>query len=311
MLNITTGIIRRPVRMVIFGPEGIGKTSLSTHAPNPLLMDIEDGSTQLDVRRINNIQSWEEAMAIIEEVTKTPGICETFVVDTVDRLEQLCIKYVCTKFKQSSLEAFPYGRGYNILGEEFTKFLAACDQVIAAGINVIIVAHAKMRKFEQPDEMGSYDRWELKLTRQVSPLIKEWSDLLLFANYQTVIVTSENNTRKPTGGKRVMYASHHPAWDAKNRFNLPDVMDLDFSCIAHIFGKADPAPEQPKPIDQLRALMAEAGITDAQLQKVVASKGHYPADAAIDTYEDKFITGWCIKHFAAITNMIKEDQNNG
>lgn len=311
MLNISSGIIRRPVRMVIFGPEGIGKTLLSAHAPNPLLMDIEDGSTQLDVHRISNIQSWEEAMAIIEEVAKTPGICETFVVDTVDRLEQLCIKYVCTKFKQNSLEAFPYGRGYNILGEEFTKFLTACDQVIAAGINVIIVAHAKMRKFEQPDEMGSYDRWELKLTRQVSPLIKEWSDLLLFANYQTVIVTSENNTRKPTGGKRVMYASHHPAWDAKNRFNLPDMMDLDFACIAHIFGKPAPAPAEPKPIDQLRALMTEAGITDAQLQKVVASKGHYPADAAIDTYEEKFITGWCIKHFAAIKNMIKEDQNNG
>ena len=105
-------------------------------------------------------------------------------------------------------------------------------------------------------------------------------------------------------------ARHHPCWDAKNRHGLPDELDLDFANIAHIFGKAAPAPAESKPIDQLRALMAEAGITDAQLQKVVADKGHYPADAAIDTYEDRFITGWCIKHFAQITNMIKEDKEN-
>lgn len=310
MLNITTGIIRRPIRMVIFGAEGIGKTTLTSHAPNPLLLDIEDGSTQLDVRRVNNIHSWEEALSTIEEVAQTPGICETLVVDTVDRLEQLCIKHVCDKHKQNSLEAFPYGRGYNILGEEFTRFLKACDQVIASGVHVILVAHAKMRKFEQPDEMGAYDRWELKLTRQVSPLIKEWSDLLLFANYQTVVVTSENNTKKGSGGKRVMYANHHPAWDAKNRFGLPDVMDLDFKNIAHLFTGVAPAPAEPKPIDQLRTLMAEAGITEAQLQKVVADKGHYPADTAIDSYEDRFISGWCLKHFSQILTKIKEDNSN-
>lgn len=67
---------------------------------------------------------------------------------------------------------------------------------------------------------------------------------------------------------------------------------------------------EPKPINQLRTLMAEAGITDAQLQKVVASKGHYPADTAIDTYTDKFITGWCIRHFDQIKIMIQEDKEN-
>lgn len=45
-----------------------------------------------------------------------------------------------------------------------------------------------MRKFEQPDEIGSYDRWEMKLTKNVAPLVKEWADMVLFANYKTFVV---------------------------------------------------------------------------------------------------------------------------
>ena len=35
-----------------------------------------------------------------------------------------------------------------------------------AGINVVLTAHAQIRKFEQPDEMGAYDRYELKLGKR-------------------------------------------------------------------------------------------------------------------------------------------------
>ena len=45
-----------------------------------------------------------------------------------------------------------------------------------------------MRKFEQPDELGAYDRWELKLDKNTAPLVKEWADMVLFANYKTVVV---------------------------------------------------------------------------------------------------------------------------
>ncbi len=65
------------------------------------------------------------------------------------------------------------------MAEEFSRLLSACDLVIAAGIHVVVTAHAKMRKFEQPDEMGAYDRWEMKLSKQTAPLLKEWCDILL------------------------------------------------------------------------------------------------------------------------------------
>lgn len=235
MLNITKGKISRAQKTVIYGNEGIGKTSLAAKFPDSVIIDTEGGTAHMDVRRIDRPGTWEELVAIVNEVAKTPGICKTLVIGTADGAEQLVTDYVYKKYKQSSIESFGYGKGYTYLAEEFTALLKACDKVIDAGVHVVITAHAKMRKFEQPDEMGTYDRWEMKLSKQVAPLLKEWCDHLFFCNYQTYVVTADNDTKKVQGGKRVLYTAHHPAWDAKTRSNLPPVIDLDYANIADVY----------------------------------------------------------------------------
>jgi len=311
MLKISNGRIDRAIKTVVYGSEGIGKSTFASKFPDPLFIDTEGGTAQMDVRRVEKPETWEELLSIVEEVAATPEICRTLVVDTADWAEQLCVAHVCQKYKQNSIESFGYGKGYTYLSEEWSRFLKACDAVIASGKNVVIVAHAKQRKQELPDEAGAFDRWEMKLSRQVAPLLKEWADLLLFLNYRTYVVTTETNSRKATGGKRVMYTTHHPCWDAKNRHGLPDELDLNFANIAHIFGKAaTQEPAEPGPADVLRARMKERGITEEQLQKFVASKGHYPEDAPIESYSEKFLTGWCIRHFDQIALKIKEANRN-
>lgn len=100
----------------------------------------------------------------------------------------------------------------------------------------MVIAHAQMRKFEQPDEMGAYDRWELKLQKKVAPLLKEWADMVLFLNYKTKLIRSDKtNSVKARGGERVIYASHNPCWDAKNRHGLPDEFALSYEPLKPIF----------------------------------------------------------------------------
>lgn len=311
MLNITKGKVDRAQKTVIYGPEGIGKTTLAAHFPDPIVIDTEGGTAFMDIRRIDKPASWDELISIVKEVAATPDICKTLVIDTADWAEQLVTSYICTKYKQNSIESFGYGKGYTYLAEEFARLLSACDQVIAAGINVTITAHAKMRKFEQPDEMGAYDRWELKLSKQVAPLLKEWCDHLFFCNYQTFVVTSENDTKKPQGGKRVIYTTHHPAWDAKTRATMPDVVDLDYKNLAFIYehpndskSEKTAATEEVNPSQKLHQLMKESHVTDADIRKVVASKGHYDITVPIDKYEDRFINGWLIKYWPQILKLI-------
>lgn len=306
MLEITKGKISRAEKVVIYGSEGIGKSTLAAQFPEPLFIDTEGGTAQMDVRRVQAPKSWDELLGIVREVADTPEICRTLVIDTADWAEAVCVSCVCAKYKQPSIEAFGYGKGYTYLGEEWNRLLTACDAVIASGKHVVITAHAKMRKFEQPDEQGAYDRWEMKLSRQVAPLLKEWADLLLFLNYKTYVVQSTSGTSKAAGGKRVMYTTHHPCWDAKNRHGLAPELDLDYAEIAEIF---DSAVETPA--DHLRRLLEKAGLTEAQLRHVVAVKGHYAEDVGIDNYTNEFINGWCIRHFANIYEMIKEESTNG
>ncbi len=309
MLNITKGKINRTQKVVIYGPEGIGKSSLAARFPDPVIIDTEGGTAHMDVRRIDKPATWEELLSIVKEVAATAGICKTLVIDTADWAEQLITVYLCGKYKQNSIESFGYGKGYTYLAEEFSRLLSSCDLVIAAGIHVVITAHAKMRKFEQPDEMGAYDRWEMKLSKQTAPLLKEWCDMLLFCNYQTFVVTSENDTKKAQGGKRVIYTSHHPAWDAKSRVKLPDIIDLDYSNIAFAF-----EPEKKKPAaspekdayayEKLREMMGEAGVTEEDVRKVVVSRGHFNENVPVSEYGDKFITSWIIRYWPQIIEII-------
>ena len=89
--------------------------------------------------------------------------------------------------------------------------------------------------------MGAYDRYQLKLGKktssQTAPLVKEWADMVLFMNYKTFSVATDDKGKKHKGqgGVRTIYANHHPAWDAKNRHGLPDEFPMDYSYIAHIF----------------------------------------------------------------------------
>ena len=195
----------------------------------------------MDIRRVPKPTSWGMLFDEIDFVIKSKP-CSTLVIDTVDWAEQLCIEQILSIYGKKGIEDFGYGSGYVYEKEEFGRFLNKLESVIEVGINVVLTAHAQLRKFSQPDEIGEYDRWELKLGKktgsQISPLIKEWCDLLIFTNYRTyaVAIDSEGKRFKAQGGKeRVMYTEHHSCWDAKNRHNLPPEMPLDYKKIEHIF----------------------------------------------------------------------------
>ena len=150
MLKIEEGIINRAVKACIYGSEGGGKTTYASHFPNPLFIDTEGGTTRLNVRRIACNKSWEELISTVKEVLNTPNICKTIVIDTADWAEALCIKYVCAKYHKANIEDFGFGKGYTYLGDTFQELLNLLDKFIDKGINAVVIAHGKPRKYELP-----------------------------------------------------------------------------------------------------------------------------------------------------------------
>lgn len=312
MLKIIEGKEKRPLKIVIYGPEGIGKSTFASKFPDPLFIDTEGGTSNLDVRRIKCSKSWDELLLIVKEIIKNPTVCKTLVLDTADWSETMCINAVTEKYRKNNIEDFGYGKGYTYLLDEYTRLLSLFDELIEVGINVVITAHAKPRKFELPEEQGAFDRYEMKLTRQVAPVIKEWCDALFFVNYKIYVVTTENNTKKAQGGKRVLYTTHNPTYDAKNRFDLPEELELKFEAIEHLFDGQKKELVNPTNasgmtvvLERLNKMIIDTEVTEADVQKVVASKGHYKEDEPITNYSDEFITRWIIPNWEKIVKTIK------
>ena len=232
-MNITRGKQARAQRVVIYGTEGIGKSTFASQFPNPLFIDTEGSTSNMDVARMDKPTSWTMLM-------NQNCICKS----KSNRVQHISHRYnrlggnisnrecMCPTRKER-YRRLGYGNGYTYVREEFGRFLNKLQELVDIGINVVLTAHSQLRKFEQPDEDGAYDRYELKLGKktssQTAPVVKEWCDLLLFCNYKTMVMTSETKKKKAQGGKRVMYTTHHPAWDAKNRHGLPDELPMEYA----------------------------------------------------------------------------------
>lgn len=338
MFEISSGRMQKPLKMVIYGPEGIGKSSFAAQAPGALFIDTEGSTVHMDVRRLPTPQSWTMLLQEVDYVRRTPGLCQTLVIDTADWAERMARDHVCNTHNVKGLEDFSYGKGYVYLYEAMGQLLNQLTEVVNAGMNAILTAHAKMRKFEQPDELGAYDRWEMKLTKETPGMIKEWADLVLFATYETYIIKEQgkekSNKGKAQGGARVMHTTHHPCWDAKNRHGLPDKLPLDFGQVAHLFATqqaapvpaGDPTPPPAAAPDPeaddvpffisepestgippaLQQLMDAAGVTEQQISDAVAARGYYPAGMKIKDYHPDFVQGCLVGAWDSVLEMIKK-----
>lgn len=348
-MQITSGKIIKAQKVVIYGPEGIGKSTFAAQFPGALFIDTEGSTGNMDVRRLPKPTSWEMLRQELDFVISNKP-CQSLVIDTIDWAEQLCIESVCAKHGKTGIEDFGYGNGYVYEKEEFGRLLNRLEDVISAGINVILTAHAQLRKFSQPDEIGEYDRWELKLGKktgsQISPLVKEWADAVLFVNYKTFAVSTDKEGKKfkAQGGKRIMYTQHHPCWDAKNRWGLSEETEFDFKMIAphipagSIQGVPESAPVQniaPQPSPQpetfnsdewtditpgaapninipdnipqpLADLMRTNGVDESEIRFAVANKGWFPEDTPIANYPPDFIAGAIIGNWEGLYKKICE-----
>lgn len=329
--EIETGAKSTAIKTVIYGPEGVGKTTLASQFPNPLFIDLEKGSNQLDVRRFSSTSdNWTDLLDQIRYILANPDSCKTVVIDTADTAENLCIKYICKERNAASLEEVGggYGKGYTILGETFLELIELLNKVIDAGINVVIISHAKISKFEEPQELNTYDRYSLKLSKKVEPIVKEWSDLLLFVNHKTIFEKVDKKY-KATDSTRKMYTTRRPGWDAKTRFILDPELDLKFDSIAHLFNGEYIKPdvidndfsllEDPDFImlganettDKLRSLISKDGLTEAKVIKTMLASGIKPEvnkpenEIRLEDYSEKVLQSKVLKVWDSLSNFIR------
>jgi hypothetical protein len=222
--------IQTAPRIILYGPEGVGKTTFGASCPNPLFICAERGADSLDVHRVN-ITTYEEAKEVFRYLVTEKHEYKTLVIDTIDWLEQAIITDFCKTFKKPSIEDFGFGAGYVKLEEETRKFISMLDYICDKGLNIVLLAHSKIERFNDPELKEPIDRWQLKTHKRTSPLYKEWCDDMLFCNHDRSVMDG-----KAIGGyDRLLWGVHTAARDAKSRHGIGEKIELTWSAIAPNF----------------------------------------------------------------------------
>jgi hypothetical protein len=234
-MKITSGKQTRAQRVVIYGVESVGKSTFAAQFPNPLFLDVEGGTSHLDTDRAS-IDTASDLEAAIRECQTASY--DTIIIDSIDWTERLLVEQLLAENKKKSVEDFGYGKGWVMTAEKMARLLGSLESLINVGKNVVLIAHSKVQRVEPPDLLAAYDRYELKMSKQCSPLVKEWADELWFFKFKTKTVESESGRSKGIGGKeRIILTTHSAAYDAKTRSGLAEELPMAWDSVAHLFAK--------------------------------------------------------------------------
>lgn len=230
-LTISSGVRRRPYRIVVNGVEGVGKTTFASKAPKPVYADLELGSSSLNVDRFDGLASFDDLLNCIAELYETKHPYKTFVVDSASIVEQWIQRKVCDDEGVKSVEEIPYGKGFGLAAEYFKTFLQGLDALVDKGLNVIVICHTVVRRVDEPTG-DSYDTYDIALNKRIAPMVKQWADTVLFADHDKTTVEKGEGFNKRTVaksyGERMMWTEHRASHVAKNRYNLPTQLPLDW-----------------------------------------------------------------------------------
>lgn len=311
--------MNRGIKAIIYGVPGVGKTTFAAQFPAPYILDLERGAERYEVPHNSDIETFSEFRQVL--ATLPPGT-GTVIIDTFDELEKMIVQHVMNRENVDSLNKIGggYGRGWLAVYEQFGQVISDLDRIrIKQGMNIVLVGHSTIKHFEPADSAG-YDRYTFACYEKNNDMLRRWSDITLFARFDSIVVEDGQNAKVKSNGKRVAYTVSNPCWDAKSRWKLPEKIPFEFSAIASILTEpAKKAPETPvsapvtppptaepsapatasetpplppdaKPgpnpnaelVENIRKLCAVSHLDEATLMQYITKRGVVPAGMQLD-----------------------------
>ncbi len=283
MLEIKSTLREVPIRAVIYGADGVGKSTLCAGAPGAVFIATEDGLDNIDARAIDPPESWPNIIEAVDALAQDSRV-GTIVIDSLDWAEQMLWSWlVATKpdekgRKVKDIEGYGYGKGYIAAASEWRVLIAALQRAGKAGKHVLMTAHAHRKTVKNPTG-EDFEQMQIKLQDRAAGLFREWVHIVAFAELDIATVTDKDDGNRTKGvftGRRILRTQPGAGYQGKSRLTLPDKIPLDWAAFA-----AAVKAGRPPSIDALRAQLDALIGVDEELQsrceKFLASRGMTPA----------------------------------
>ncbi len=229
--TITKGREPKPRRIVVYGVQGVGKSTFASEAPKPVFIPTEDGLGNIDCFKFPLCTKYEQVTTALRDLNDAGHEFETVVIDSVDWLEKAILEEVCMSKGVECIEDIPYAKGYLQALPYWHEILQLLDTLRdERGMATILLAHAKVERYENP-ETDPYDRFVPRLNKHACARVLEWPDEVFFACFETFTKSIDagfNRTRTQGigTGKRILRTTERPSHVAKNRLSLPNEIPL-------------------------------------------------------------------------------------
>lgn len=266
LANAIVGKKKAPVRVIVYGLDGVGKSTFAAGAPKPIFLGTEDGTAHLDVVRFPapaTLADVHEALTVLREEKHD---FSTLVIDSLDWLEPIVWQSVCAAAGKATIEDFDYGKGYIKALSEWDRIRYELDLLRERnGMNIVCIAHAKIKPRRNP-EGEDFDRYVLKLHEGAAGKLREWADAVLFAQYETHVVEDEKTKRAKgvSTGRRILQTTERAAFDAKNRFAMPQTISLSWASFVDAMADVNPKEVHARCVELAARVTDEAKRGKAQ-----------------------------------------------
>lgn len=237
------------LRLVIHGVPGVGKSTFGSTMPGTVFLQCEDGLSGIDATAFPLAETFDDVVGQMGAIFQAPeGQFKTVVLDTVDALERMVWKKVCTDQNVNSIEEIGYGKGYIFAMNYWEQILQMLNALRNKGLHICVLCHTKVTRFQSPI-VESYDRYDLALHKNAAALLTEWCDILGFANWQVVTRSEDAGFNKKVAkgvgtGARKLHLVERPAWQAKNRYGLPDEIDFSWPELEQLINPTTPKSKE-------------------------------------------------------------------
>ncbi len=248
----------KPPRILTYGPPGIGKTTLASEFPDPVFLQVEDGTPgDLELISFGKLDTFGQVMGALASLYTEEHEFKTVVLDSVTELQKLVFAETCARGDdkgnaKANIEDFGYGKGYVYAQRIWSEFLDGINALRRdRNMAIVLIAHSKVERFDDPETV-SYDRYEIDLHSKSVGAIEREMDAILLLKQPVTVKTEDVGFNKERalaagGGTTLIHATGKPAYTAKNRYGIPPTLRYDkgqgYQSLAAYFPNTDTKQE--------------------------------------------------------------------